>query len=120
MKTVRILVFILFCSLSASAQNVSTVAGQLKDAKGHDIANQPVKLVSADRSFDGKTDGDGNYRFENVPNGRYLLIAGERKLNIFVNDGRVLSSELNETVEISAGEPQPIDQVSKTVNVIDG
>src|SRR5262249_23492223 len=51
--------------------------------------------------------------------GKYLLIAGQRKINIFVSSGQVLTSELSETVEISAEIPQPIDQVSKTVNIID-
>ncbi|HVF46366.1 MAG TPA: TonB-dependent receptor, partial [Pyrinomonadaceae bacterium] len=107
----------LFC-LGVLAQG-SSVTGTLMDS-GRVVADQPVRLISASDSFDARTDASGNYRFENVPDGRYLLIYGAKRASVNVKNGVVEIAELADVVVVSAGSEQTIDQVSKTVDTIDG
>lgn len=108
---------LLFC-FSVLAQR-SSVSGTLIDS-GRVVVEQPIRLISASESFDSRTDANGTYRFENVPDGRYLLVYGARRASVNVKNGAVEIAELADVVVISAGSEQTIDQVSKTVDTIDG
>lgn len=100
--------------------------------------------------FTVTTDAAGSFRFENIPPGDYVLFASrvvekneigsrvEAKENITLKEGELRSKNLSlltyvdiacgtrdcgqirETVTIAADSSQSLEEVSKTVNVIDG
>ncbi len=118
MKILRISTLMCLLCVGISAQQTAAVSGQLKN-EGRVVGNQTVKLVSATVTFETKTDADGNYRFENVADGRYLLVYNNKQASVNLKGGQVSIAELAEVVQISANFSQTIEQVSKTVNVID-
>ncbi len=79
-----------------------------------------VRLISGSQTFETTSDSNGNYRFENVPDGMYLLVAGGRQASVIVTDGRVSIARLADVVVVAAGDEQTLEQVSKTIDVIDG
>ncbi len=137
MKFIKVLSLICFLTIAMFAQDNAILQGEitifgqgLKDTEI--ILYQPSK---ADKVFTTKTDNKGNYRFENIPNGNYILkVPVEITHTDFVNSITV-KLESGETkffnlemvvqppnlgnVSISAGESQPLDEVSKTVNIIE-
>ncbi len=118
MKVLAVFSFILLLSVGILAQQTATVSGSLKGA-GRVFEYQTVKLVANGILFETKTDADGNYKFENVADGRYLLVYADRKASVEVKSGQVTMAELAEVVTVAAGESQTVEQVSKTVDVID-
>ena len=119
MNIFRIVIVFSTLFLGISAQQTATVFGRLKDL-GQIVSNQIVRLVSASESFETKTDADGGYRFDGVADGKYLLVYGNRQARVNVKDGQISVGELAEVVVVAANETQTIDQVSKTVDIIDG
>ncbi|MEQ1923796.1 MAG: TonB-dependent receptor plug domain-containing protein [Pyrinomonadaceae bacterium] len=87
---------------------------------GKAVANQGIRLVSANDSFETKTDADGRYSFGNIADGRYLLVYRNKQASVNVANGQVSVANLADVVQISAGATQTVEQVSKTVDVIDG
>lgn len=118
MKFFRIVIFTSLLCAGISAQQTATVSGRLKDL-GQIISGQTVRLVSASESFETKTDADGVYRFDGVADGKYLLVYGNRQANVSVSGGQVLAGQLAEVVVVATNGTQTIEQVSKSVDVID-
>ena len=108
----------LIFAIGVLAQTGAIVSGQLTEATGI-FANTQVKLVSKTREFTTTTDESGNYRFEDVTDGVYLLIFNDNNSQVKVENGIVTSSKVGEVVVISSGNLQADSEVSKTVNVID-
>ncbi len=80
---------------------------------------------SDDRRVTAIADADGRFQFAAVAAGSYLLEAENTAVRITVRPGLEAKAELaldllKEAVTISADAPQPIDEISKTVNVISG
>ncbi len=119
MKVLRIGIFILLLCIGVFAQRTATVSGKLEDL-GQVVAKQTIRLVSASKSFETITAADGSYRFENIDDGKYLLVYGNKQASVVVKDGKVSTAELAEVVVIAANGLQTLEQVSKTVDVIDG
>lgn len=117
MKVIKILSLICFLTIGIWAQNSASVSGQLSD-NGKVIANEKVRLVSPTQVFETTTDASGNYRFENIADGKYLLVYKDKQASVAVKGGQVSIGNLGEVVVISAGEYQTVEQVSKTINVI--
>ncbi len=113
------LVFLSLFLFGAVSAQTSTVTGELIEG-GKVIADQTIRLVSATRSFEAKTDAFGRYSFVNIPDGRYLLVYNNKQASVNVANGQVSIANLAEVVQISAGTTQTVEQVSKTVDVIDG
>jgi vitamin B12 transporter len=135
-------VFFLVCLFSfvliALGQSGSVVRGRVT-VEQHGLKDNEVRLNrhgSRDIAFSTNTDEHGNYRFENVPPGKYLLQVTNYLPNVnFVDTPEIIveagvtktldlemivkADDLG-TVTISADTVQPIEQVSKTVDVIDG
>ena len=120
MKSRLFLSFILtlLFTIGVSAQAGATVSGQLTESDGI-FANTQIRLVSKMREFTTTTDEKGNYRFEDVSNGIYLLIFNGNNAQVKVENGTVTMSKVGEVVVISSGNLQADSEVSKTVNVID-
>jgi iron complex outermembrane receptor protein len=137
MKIIKILSLISFLTISIFAQTGATLEGKIT-LFGVAVKNTGVQLSqSANKKevFTTRTDDDGNYRFENVPFGSYslttttvtldVLAVGPVNVELKKQGTKIVNLELAArdqnlgSVSISAGAEQTIEQVSKTVNVID-
>jgi iron complex outermembrane receptor protein len=124
--------------VGASAQAGATLEGRIT-LFGVAVKNTQVMLVQSankDAVITTQTDDDGNYRFENVPFGRYTLTTSAVTLDVLAvgpvnvevkkTQTKIVNLELAArdqnlgNVSISAGAEQTIEQVSKTVDTIDG
>ncbi|MCB1025072.1 MAG: TonB-dependent receptor plug domain-containing protein [Acidobacteria bacterium] len=106
-----------FLTIGVLAQSGSRVSGQLRD-NGGVVRDQEIRLVSADKEYPAKTDERGNYLFESIPDGVYLLVYGNKKANVVIKNGQVKVSPLAEVVVVATGTTTPVSEVSKTVNVL--
>ena len=130
MKIIKIVSLICFLTISILAQQNSTVTGQLIN-NGKIIANTRVKLISQFNAteINATTNENGNYKFENVADGNYRLVYFDSNGFEFSQTARVENGEISFVglpireqvdVKIASGFSQPIAEVSKTVNIIDG
>ena len=148
-ETMRVLLLFgvfCFCTASVFPQQGATLVGHAENS-GQAERQALVILTSRNDpsvSFRTVADENGNFRFENVPPGRYILSSGGRQgfdpsrssirsvrasANVTLRNGMTESVRLElvpteplirETVNVSADQDQPIEQVTKSVNVIDG
>jgi len=144
MNVFRIFGLLVLLCAGILAQQKSTVSGTIRAG----LEDTPVKATVVIRQNGLEiqrttSNSAGTYRFDNLPAGEYTIVAEyeqqsgrtvtvEQKLLISNNSPVVIDFALGiftsklvpipirETVTISADQPQAIDQVSKTVNVIDG
>ena len=126
------------------AQSVGNLSGYV-DQNGQAAAGVTVSITfhdsSGNHTFEVLTDDKGFFKFGNLTPGTYELVAeGEPRKGIAyrypvvvksgsntalevtlnMDDYKVFASSLRfrENVSISADQPQPVDEVSKTVNVV--
>lgn len=104
-----------FCT-NLTAQQRTNIEGQITGT----TAAITVRLVSDLEEYTTTTDASGNYRFENIPDGRYLLVAGGRQASVVVENGQVSMARLADVVVVAANDEQTVEQVSKTIDVIGG
>ncbi len=109
-----VLIFI----VSALPQSGKVVTGTLID-RGTVVANTRISLITSDQIFDTMTDERGNYSFENIPDGSYLLRFGNRNASIRIKNGVASVASFGEVVIVSSSTSQPISEVAKSVSVID-
>jgi vitamin B12 transporter len=145
MKVLTVFCLVCFLTIGVLAQSGGVLYGRItQDGKPVPGANVNITVHDpmGNKTFTAVTDADGKYRFENLQPGNYMVIAeGERgkgigyegAINVTANASvsldlqlsmktyAVFSSQLliQETVNISADQSQPIEEISKTVNVID-
>jgi len=137
MKILFSLFLIYFLTIGVLAQDVSTLQGRITNY-GQGLKDTEILLYQpskADRVFSTRTDNDGNYRFENIPNGTYILkVTVEITNTEFINSAtiklensetktfdleRIVKLQSLGNVLVAAGNSQPIEEVSKSVDVID-
>ena len=145
MRIIKILSFICFLTISILAQTGATISGKLV-LGSETIKDASVSLISQTQSgvkFIGETDDDGKYKIENVPAGKYIFkaesygsakygwrsqgLVWQEEIVVEKKENKVLDVDFNNPreirekvdVNISAGTTQTIDEVSKTVNIID-
>jgi len=137
MKSRLFLSFILTLvfAIGVLAQTGAIITGQLTE-NGKVVANKQIKLVQQNfqgAEFTTLTDGDGNYRFENVTDGSYQIAfvnsQGKQELQrvFIVQKGKditakIIGANTNQVGEVSiiaTGTFQDESQISKTVNIID-
>ena len=136
MKIFTVLLIICFLTIVVFAQGSSTLIGKvMRDGVPVNGAEVTLTLrIDSKIRFATQTDVHGRYRFENLPRGTYILRA-QSGLFMQAAEELVLAGgeesapdlmlspvgpSINESVTISADMSQPIDEVSKTVNVITG
>jgi outer membrane receptor protein involved in Fe transport len=125
----------LVCVGLANAQTMTTVTGHITDQQGAGVLGATVTLYARERPserLETVTDKKGDYRFERVAPGEYLIVAeGEgfarspvRQLHIERERNATLNISLevigvHEGVVVTAsGTAQIADEVSKTVRVV--
>ena len=139
MKTIKILSLICFLTFNLPAQESSYLNGKVFDENGV-VINATVNLVyEQDKNikFTTKTNENGEYNFNGFPAGQYFLSAEytkENKIGVSSTTKIRLLNEGSNTADlqikyyqpireevsvISSGTQQTIDEVSKTVNIIE-
>ena len=141
MKITRVLGLICFlCAVAFAQADFFGLEGRVTDSQGNAVAGAEVTARSeTDPRYDQttKTDAEGKYKFNKILGGDHTVTAtylsnGELKTSVPVKMTVRLSSHptvldlviegftaIRETVTISADAEQPIEQVSKSVNIID-
>lgn len=139
MKVVSIIIFICFLTFGVLGQIAQKTGSLIGQVTGSAPRNADVKAtLERDEkiTFSTKTDSNGNYRFDNLPTGKYVIYASssyvsdvEGTTTVQVSSGKTSNSNIeirpsliseHVTVSIASGENQPIEQVSKTVDTISG
>jgi iron complex outermembrane receptor protein len=115
------------------AQTANSLTGCIKDSQGAAITGATVTLYARETSVRATTvtDSSGNYRFERVPVGDYVVEATSdgfgriaRTIRVEKDSPATLDFALeivgpSETVLVTAaGTPQMVDEVSKAVSVV--
>lgn len=139
MKILKILSLICVFTNIISAQQGGTVSGKViceKDLCATGIASAKVTLSSLkDKKIIATviTDSEGNYRFDNIQPGKYQLTSttdvalppiASANINLKSGENEVVNLQLissvivRETVTVSTGILQNINEVSKSVSVI--
>lgn len=137
MKTIWSFFWIYILAIGAAGQaNTGRIEGTVTDPSAAAVANTTLILTAstdASKNTETTTNGSGVYNFENIAPGRYVLRisdgrwsesgtpfelkAGERLiLDIKISSLR----PIRETVSVSADASQPLDEVSKTIDIIGG
>ena len=129
--------FVLAHSAPAFAQTSSgtDIMGHVKDPQGASLPGATVTLYARDRAFSltTTTDPTGTYRFERLAPGEYLMeaqaegFASTTAQRVVVGRGQATTldislelSSVRSTVVVTASDtPQPVDEVSKAVTVVD-
>ncbi|MDQ4120163.1 MAG: TonB-dependent receptor [Acidobacteriota bacterium] len=138
MKIITAFLLTFLFSLAAFAQNTANLSGKITQNGNVIVADATVSLfsqVDENIKLTVATDAAGNYRFENVPLGKYTLTAsasGTRGISVFgqtavtlaageneqINLNLVINGGVNEIVTIAAGTAQTVDETSKSVSVL--
>lgn len=130
MKVLGLSISILLLCFAVSGQQTGSISGTtVMDGK-------PVSVPVTTHSKNGvsrstRSDQDGRYIFSNLPPGRYEVVAPNATVavqeTIVIRAGQnaivdlnltIIRSSISENVTVAAGANQPIEQVSKTVDVI--
>jgi vitamin B12 transporter len=126
-------------AIGVSAQTSATVSGIVSDLRAP-LANTKVVLTSAsNQAQTTQTDENGRYVFENVVEGKYNISVLRADNTIFISKEIIVEKnqsltadltfgiqspsniiKVGEVIIIASGTSQPFDEVSKTVNVIEG
>lgn len=139
MKVVSIISFICYLAFGVLGQTAQKTGNLTGKVTGSAQRNAEVKAtLERDEkiTFSTKADSTGNYRFDSLPTGKYVVHASsayvsdaEGTTTVQVNLGKTSNANIeirpsliseHVTVSIGTGENQPIEAVSKTVDVISG
>lgn len=138
MRVLAIFGFICFLTINGAAQNGYSISGIVSNSSGP-VKGAIVTLTpegDTNPKYTKETNDEGFYGFYAAP-GKYVLKAVKKEngsvvssamadVEVRVGDHESInvtvaeSSTIRETITISADSNQTIDQVSKTVNIIDG
>lgn len=138
MKFITAILLTFLFTPAVFAQTAANVSGKITQNGDVIVADATVSLDSQldpKIKFTVATDDAGNYRFENVPPGKYTLSAaaeGMREIgvsqqtvitlgageNAVINLNLELFGGFKEAVTIAAGTTQTVDETSKSVSVL--
>jgi vitamin B12 transporter len=131
------IVLCIFCltagQVQVLAQTANSLTGRITDSQGAAVTGVTVTLYARQTNVRATTvtDSSGNYRFERVPAGDYVVEANSKGFGKLARTTRVekdSSATLDFALEIvgpsetvlvtAAGNPQTVDEVSKAVSVV--
>lgn len=145
MKFIISLFLLCFLTVGVFAQRGATVSGTVTNL-GQPVVEGEVTLTLMSNEaiiFVRKTDQNGKYLFEDIPNGIYkifakrnsgdkkkygILAVGKNNVKLSAGQREIINIEMSITsatrteivnVDIASGTSQPISEVSKTVNFLD-
>jgi vitamin B12 transporter len=123
----------LTAGLGFGAEN-AVVSGDVTDASGHTVPNTRVTLhqTSGSALLTAVSDMTGRYEVPGIAPGEYLVdaaapgLALEKSIRILLEAGEnrsvpivlAVSATKTEVTVTAAGEPQPLDQVSKALDIV--
>lgn len=138
MKFITIFLLTFLLTISALAQNGASVSG-LVMMNDKPVANATVNLTAPKgKTITVQTDADGKYSFSNLTPGVYKIsalngnFATSREITLAQNQAlttdldlvlgarRSVPYTIKETVTISAGTSQTVEEISKSVSVLSG
>ena len=140
MKFVSILFFVFGLTATSWGQGAGRISGTVT-YNGATIGGVTVTAMPKNnkaRTLTTKTNADGQYTFDLIEASEYTITAvantdgilrnGQTDVPVAITQGQSIAvnlqltdaSPINERVTVSADSPQPIEQVSKTVDVIGG
>ncbi len=127
MRFTAVIAAICVLAISAFGQR-GTISGSLTSKDGKPLINTIVKIQrNTDVIQETSTDSEGKYAFANVTDGTYDVVYSDENNKVVVERisirngydvSRLSTRIVSETVTVSAAASQPIEQVSKTVDVI--
>jgi hypothetical protein len=111
----KLLVALLVCVASSSAQSTGAVVGTVQDKSGAIVPGASVTVTSELTGLKSATAADdaGRFSFPRLPVGSYRLEATKQGFRQFVVQGIRLDSDQTRNAEVSL----EVGQVSETVNV---
>src|SRR5215203_490397 len=128
MKIVKILSLICFLTIGMAAQTGASIAGKVNQ-NNKPVVKDWVMLIfenDSQKRLQTETDQDGRFKFENLSDGKYYVLAGcdycwrdAVRQEVLIESGKSVDIEIklpdsiNEQVTVSAGENKTIEQVSK-------
>jgi vitamin B12 transporter len=122
-----------FLSGASSAQNNSTITGQVKDEQGAKVTGADIRLSSREGlELVTKTDTNGAFSFSNPGPGHYLIEVTMDGFAAFSKEVLLIRGA-SESIEVvlkvagisenvvitAAGTPQRADELSKAVSIVD-
>ncbi len=140
MRSVFVIFVVCFVTVGVFSQNGTTIIGILTDSEPLMSGIEVRLTLESGQVLISRPNSRGAFKFENVPQGRHKLstqirceskeievvVSGQKtvRVELALQSGNCISQTrllnlIRESVTISAGESQGIEQVSKTVNVID-
>ena len=140
MRIILLSGLLIVLSMSVAAQQLATVTGKAvhstSDGTGLPSHVTITSVNDPNITFNVEADNDGRFVFENVPPGKYRItatstalssgaISGEDRVTIVPGQNPPITvivgaNLIRESVTVSANRSQPLEQVSKTVDVIEG
>lgn len=141
MKLLYLTFLLIAAAFTVSAQQTGQISGKLTTPAGANssVSKEDVRIRlfrAADRAAYSETtaDANGQFAFNAIPAGSYLIsvecsscVRAERNTAISVSANATTEitielpiASINETVTVAADTAQPLENVSKTVNVIGG
>ena len=129
---IRMLSVLVFLAVSLHAQNGAVLSGTVKDIQGNVIPEAQLKLYRHDTGamLRGETDGQGDYRFEKLATGVFVLEVEKDKFRGSTTTVRIDSTTAKADITLdvagvsdsvivtAAGLPQQLDEISKSVSVV--
>lgn len=132
--------FIFLLAIGISGQQAGKISGQVTDS-GRSAKRLEITISDqSEKALATQTNRNGFFTLENVKDGTYVIsgqiLCQRRNIEVIVKNGGSVSVDLafdsgscisqtqplsiKETVTISVDQSQPLEEVSKTVNIIDG
>jgi hypothetical protein len=117
--TAQLSVLLLFLACVCFGQNTGTISGTVTSSSGGPIANATVSLENLTTSVKQSvtTDSSGNYRFENLPSGRYRMDVSTAQFAGTPSEDITLDVSRPKTVNITVQATPGPSTVSGTLQV---
>lgn len=132
-------IFTLIFAFGISAQTGATISGVVSDLSKPMPGAKVILTSASNQAQIAQTDENGRYAFENVAGGKYTISVARFDKTIFISKEIIVKKnqsltvdltygiqtptnviKVGEVVVIASGTSQPFDEVSKTVNVLEG
>ena len=114
----KLLLILTIFAAAVGAQSGGSIIGTVKDPQGKPVPGTTLTLFSRTGAAGSATtsDSSGNYRFEGLPQGDYLLRAAAAGFALYLAGNIHLSAGATETLEVSLQIARVHEQVTVTAS----